>query len=114
MPESEPNFVTIQTPLIGSPILTGEPLLIAGTADVTGGNRIRIRLLDENGAALLEQIRTPTSQNGGAIGVWQLVIELAGLPPGAELTIQVDALAAASDTVLGSDAIGVFVGTPPA
>jgi hypothetical protein len=107
----EPDFVSIATPLPGSLIRPNQALLIAGTADPQGSRRVRIRLLNEDGGVLLDQVRDVTVTPGARVGTWQIAIELRGIAPGALLTFTADSLAG-DGSVLDSDGIGVIMGGP--
>ncbi|MDZ4768907.1 MAG: Gmad2 immunoglobulin-like domain-containing protein [Chloroflexota bacterium] len=108
-PDTEPDFVAIQSPLPGTLVRPNQALLIAGTADPVGSGSVRIRLSNDVGATLLDQTRPVTVAAGNAVGTWQIAIELRGIAPGTTLTLSAESVAG-DGTVLASDRVGIVVG----
>jgi len=104
-PTATANGVFIQTPLLGSIVREGDTLLIAGTADGSNGNTVRIQMTDEAGTVLINEERDVTLLANETFGTWQIAVELNNLVPGAFLTLSAQTTSRFDGTPLASDEI---------
>jgi len=111
-PSATTNFVKINAPLPGSMVDPSQSLMIAGTADRSNGNTVKVQIVDDKGNVLIEQPRNLNQSPNGTFGVWQMLIELKSMPVGTHLRINALTTSKVDGTTLATDSVDIIVGTP--
>src|SRR5664279_46910 len=109
-PTHTANFVHINAPLPGTIVDPSQTLMIAGVADRSNGNTVKVQIVDDQGHILVEQPRNLNQSESGDFGIWQLLVELKSLPAGTHLRINALTISHVNGSTLATDSVDIIVG----
>ncbi|MCC6803008.1 MAG: LysM peptidoglycan-binding domain-containing protein [Anaerolineae bacterium] len=104
------DFVKINTPLPDTLVDPSQTLMIAGIADRSNGNSVKVQIVDSQGNVLVDQPRNVNPSLDGDFGIWQMLIELRSMPAGTRLHITAMTTSRFDGSTLATDSIDIVVG----